>query len=169
MAENLLIGLLIVFIIIIMVIMNYKCSNRLIMRRLLSDHVYFTREYILAYFYDLKTDDVWVRLINNQVSIGQLIPQSAVGLFTACINKMKEIMIAIKNNSDQSEIDKLKISWYNTGRSLADELKIDQSFLITHLDNTSSEILGVVANTNTLPVFDAIHDNILLIADKIAN
>jgi hypothetical protein len=157
------------------------------MRKLWSDHVIWTRQYIIASVYNAKDASAAVdRLMKNQEDIGNsLIPYYGKGAADILTNLLKEhISIAaevVKAAIDNSK-EKLKnadLRWHENAEKIASFLskanpnlakKDLQMMLDKHLSLTAQEAMNRINEKwkEDVSNFDMIFNQALLMADTIA-
>lgn len=160
-----------------------KCHFTCTMRKLMEDHIIWTRLYIISVAHDLddKTFNL-NRLLNNQEDIGNAFGQFygeevkvlVTKLFTEHIEISGQIIDAVKNKKPS---DLLIKQWYKNAKEIAKALsklnplnweqKTVQDAMNKHLSDTLKEASNRLNKEyeNDIKDYDHIHDHILIMAD----
>lgn len=156
------------------------------MRKLWTDHVQWTREFIKSFFNDLEDADVVLtRLLENQDDIGSLFGKyygKEVGL--AVTKLLKEhivgagkILDIVKYDRGEDEKNNAINEWYNNANEIADalyklntenwELTTLQDAMKKHLDDTLDEAVNLFTKDYVTAIndYESIHKHILMMAD----
>ncbi len=185
---------IIVIIVIIVMLMNRhkhdhrgeRRSSTLLLHKLWSDHVWWTREVALAFF--LNTPNLAAartRLLTNQQDIGNYFSSvygTAVGaavtqLLTEHINIAVTVMTALRDNGPESaEYKAAQAEWRANAiaisNTLRDVLHVDLTqHMLEHLQTTTDEILAIYNEDYTASVrrFDAVLNTISQFANILAS
>jgi hypothetical protein len=162
------------------------------MSKLWSDHVIWTREFILLIFRgggdNSDIDFASARLLKNQLDIGnhfgpyygKNIRKKIIELLSIHIQITGDIVIGIKKESPDSIILELLLSWYKNGRDISKTLSDINpekweyaavwGLIKTHLDDTTMEIKYIASDqyNDSITTFDKIKEHILKLADVLS-
>ncbi len=156
------------------------------MRKLWSDHVFFTREYIIAVGLGASNADAAAeRLLKNQEHIGDAVAQyygkdagnKLTGLLKQHIKIAVELVGAAKNGNQQKFQEEDK-QWSDNAEEIAKFLsganpnwpRRDVSDLLKqHLDLTKKEAVAIIGKKwkDAVLAFDDIYTEILTLADAL--
>lgn len=197
------ISIIIGLIIVILLFTYFFIKSRLInkfnainqrLRKLWSDHVYWTREAIIGNFNfnsEININNIIERLYNNQTDLGNLfsefygtkIGNAVKNLFDEHINIIAKLISTIKNPiNDESEliekskkIEEIAEMAINNSTDIAINLnKINKKFGTKHylskqLKKHVELVFDQIKNPNDLSIFDRSFDHILKMADQMTN
>jgi hypothetical protein len=161
---------------------------RMAMRKLWTDHVVWTREYIIAAL--AGTPDAQAaatRLLQNQVDIGNaIVPyygQDAGSKLTDLLKQHILIAVDIVNDAKANNQTKFKADadkWDQNGKDIADFLaaanpdnwpkQAMEDMMAKHLATTAAELTARVNKdyNGDVKAFDAVYDHILEMADGLS-
>lgn len=165
-----------------------KCALKEALRKLWSDHVIWTRNYIqAALIHDPSVQEVTTRLLKNQDDLGNAIVPfygKEAGAKLADLLKQHILISAeivkaaeAKNNKKVEEEQK---KWHDNAREIAHFLSSANKFwpehdltmmLFDHLDLTTQEATNRIAKKwhDEVAIFDKIFDQALSMADALAD
>jgi hypothetical protein len=165
-----------------------ELSLRLAMRRLWSDHVIWTREYIVAAVADRPdAEQAAARLLRNQDDIGAaVVPfygEDAGKALTALLRQ--HILIAVDlidagKKNDDARFQDANDKWDGNAREIADLLSSANpnwpqsdvlDLLMQHLNLTRNEVAARLKKKHhdDVEAFDQIHTEILTVADVLSD
>ncbi len=139
-------------------------------RKLWTDHVLWTREYMNAVATKRESKFVLERLLKNQDDLGQLYGRvygSDHGILIRLLLR-EHIQVATRVIAGDTTATPI---WYANGDRLADALGCDRAMMKEHLDLTAAEWSSTNSNTvsyNNISVFDTILGSILDMSDAIS-
>jgi hypothetical protein len=158
------------------------------MRKLWSDHVFWTRDYIVAALGDLPEQQAAAsRLMKNQEDIG-----SAVGTYygkeagdklTSLLKDHISIaveLVSAAKTGDKAGQEKADKKWHTNAEDIAEFLskanpnwprKTLEDMMNMHLSTTTNEVVARL-NKNwaeDIAAFDAVYDHILTMADALSD
>ncbi len=155
------------------------------MRKLWTDHVFWTREVIIADLYDLSNlNTSLTRLLENQQQLGKAFATyygTAVGdaianLLTTHINQAVDVVNAAKTSSP--DLAKAINDWMKNADDIAQELaKINPQFTLqqltemmhAHLNLTIAEVQSLLKKDGSdVAAFEAVLNEILMMSDALS-
>jgi len=157
------------------------------MRKLWTDHIIWTREYILSVHYNFDSSKVLNRLLTNQEDLGNFIGSfyNIEGVTESIIKLLKEhivgagkIVDAVKNKKNAT---KLINEWYENAKEISQFLHDINSYnwslkdlnnaMKKHLDDTLSEATHILTNEYEKGIedFENINIHILNMADILSS
>lgn len=155
------------------------------MRKLWSDHIIYTRQFIISYIANLP--DLMVvkqRLLFNQEEIGNLFKQYYDDTSSRIITDfLKEHIIIFSDFISVIRNPELstsrKVYWYMNAIKIAEFLShinpkynkiVLRDMLFDHLDFTEREALARIRNDYTLDIimFDSVFEEIIMMADTLS-
>jgi len=158
------------------------------MRKLWTDHVVWTREYIVAAVADAPdTQAVASRLLKNQEDIGSAV---AVYYGQAAGDKMTELLkqhiliavdlLAAAKANNQPQLIETSAKWEKNGQEIADFLSSAnpnwpqadlREMMKMHLATTTDEVIARMSKNyeNDIKAFDAVYDHILVMSDTLSD
>ena len=177
----------------------FLCSNSYLilhktMRKLWTDHVFWTREYVILAIENLATKQYAAdRLMQNQVDIGNAFGiyygccagQQLTGLLKDHIGLAVQLISAMQEKS--STVDDLNKQWYTNADQIAQFLHdcnpelwpamVMQQMMHDHLHLTTAEITKYLYTKQgdkssagqDIPAFDAVLKEILQMADMLTD
>ena len=168
--------LIVLIIIIVYYIVHTRCQALQIMRKLWSEHVYFTREYILMTLANIASvkDFVVTKLMKNQEDIGK---QTLIRHGIDPTDLLKEhISIGatiINKTFNEQDASADVTSWYQNGDKLSAlfngiNKRFTSEIMKKHLDDTIVECQQVFARQDNMATFDKIHNHVLYMAELLA-
>lgn len=157
--------------------MMYKTA----LRKLWTDHVIWTREYVIAAKFNSATKgQVAARLLRNQDDIGEVLAivlgDPAFGAAAAQLLK-EHILIAADLVEGKGDANTLRAKWYVNGSDIGDALGAKlgdtaywREMMKMHLDATLQEVAAIMSdNPAHIAIFDEhILPDALDMADKMA-
>lgn len=168
----------------------YKLNQH--MRRLWSDHVIWTRLYIIAALNNLPLKPTADRLYRNQSDITNALialvgtkAEIAKPLLDAHINIAATIVQHLKTNSMDSDFKALYSDWVQNARQISGalsewfnlDLKNTTEMMYQHLDLTATELSAEIIymkdstpfnETKLVDAFDAVYNQAMLMADMLS-
>lgn len=196
---SIIIGLIIIIILFTYFFIKSRIRNKFNLinqklRKLWSDHVYWTREAIIGNFNfnsEINIDNIIQRLYKNQSDLGNLfseyygnkIGNAVKNLLDEHINIVAKLISTIKNPiNDESEltektkkIEEIAENAVSNATDIAINLnKINKKFgskqyLSKQLKKHVELVFDQIKNPNDLTVFDTAFDHILKMADQMTN
>jgi hypothetical protein len=166
---------------------NYKMNFSNKMRKLMEDHIIYTRLYIISVAHDIGDNIVTLnRLLKNQEDIGNAFGQFygedvnvlVTKLFKEHIEIAGQIIDAVKNKKPS---DLLIKKWYKNAKEIAKALstlnplnweqKTVQDAMNKHLSDTLKEASHRLNKQyeEDIKDYDNIHEHILIMADLFSN
>ena len=168
--------------------MSANVSLRLAMRKLWSDHVFWTREYIIAAIAETpNASEAAARLLRNQEDIGNaIIPfygKEAGAKLTVLLKQ--HIMIAVDlvaaaKSNDQKKFGEADNKWTQNAEQIASFLsganpnwpkKDVTDLLYLHLKLTKEEAVAALSKNwaDAVKKFDEIYTEIIVLADALSD
>ena len=169
-------------------ISTQRCTLRTNMRKLWSDHVWWTRDYIITAIADMPdikaaTD----RLLKNQYDIGAAIGsyygKEAGDKLTALLKKhiliAADVVAAAKNN-DNKKLDEANTRWHANADEISEFLSSAnpnwpkdavQKMMYEHLKLTTEEVVARLKKHWVVDIeaFDKVFDEIMTMADTLTD
>jgi len=158
------------------------------MRKLWSDHVIWTREYIVAAVGDQPdTQSAANRLMKNQEDIGAAVAtyygKAAGDKLTTLLKEHISIAVDIikfAKAGDKTSQQRADAKWHQNGEAIADFLSQANpnwpratlvQMMNAHLSTTTDEVVARLTRNWAADVrsFDAVYDHILMMADALAD
>ncbi len=168
--------------------MSANMSLKLAMRKLWSDHVFWTREYIVAAIVDTpNANEAAARLLRNQEDIGNaIIPfygQQAGAKLTELLKQhiMGAVdLVATAKSGDQKKFADADMKWTKNADEIASFLsganpnwpkKDVTDLLYLHLKLTKEEATAVLTKkwNDAVKKFDEIYTEIIVLADALTD
>ena len=168
--------------------MSASISLKLAMRKLWSDHVFWTREYVVAAIAETpNANDAAARLLRNQEDIGNaIVPYYGQAAGTKLTELLKQhIMIAVDlvaaaKVSDQKKFGEADKKWTQNVDEIAAFLsganpnwpkKDVTDLLYLHLKLTKEEAVAALSKkwADAVKKFDEIYTEILVLADALSD
>ncbi len=168
--------------------MSAQVSLKLAMRKLWSDHVFWTREYVMEAIMDApNAGEAAARLLRNQEDIGNaIIPFYGQAAGTKLTDLLKQhIMIAVDlvaaaKVSDQKKFSDADSKWTKNADEIASFLsganpnwpkKDVTDLLYLHLKLTKEEAVAFLSKkwADAVKKFDEIYTEILVLADALSD
>lgn len=176
-----------------LIITKRKCKNKTNfqnkMRKLWSDHVFWTRLFIKSAAFDSPDLSLTEqRLLRNQEHIGKLfgkyygekIQEKLTNLLKEHIQGAGKIVIAVKNKTSEEDTKIFIKEWYDNAANISKflfnlnkenwTLKILNDAMKKHLDDTLSEAAHALNNEYDKDIedFDKIYNHILKLSDVLS-
>jgi hypothetical protein len=165
-----------------------RCRLRTNMRKLWSDHVWWTRNYLIAAIADMpELKDTTARLLKNQEDIGDAIAsyygkkagKELTTLLKEHILIAADVVSAAKSQ-DNAALKTANDKWYANADAIAEFLstanpnwpyKAVQSMLYKHLKLTTDEATARLKQQwkTDINIFDRVFDEIMEMADTLTN